>query len=96
MVAPQATQPPQGASDDSVRITARATIQRFVADELKRARLIAQNERNDRAVLFAGQPTPDKMLAAERRVIAANSVEQYLAAVAAAYGVNRDVPAVTG
>src|SRR5687768_12428900 len=98
MVSPQTTQPPQG-SPDSVRITAqRAAIQTFLSDELKRAALVAQGERTDRAVLFAGQPTADKMLAADRRVIAANAVEQYLAAVAAAYGVkldNRDFPAVT-
>lgn len=78
-------------SGDSVRITAqRAAIQTFVGDELKRARLSAESERTDRAVLFAGSPTPDKMLAADRRVIAANAVEQYLAAVAAAYGVKLD------
>lgn len=95
MVTPQATQSPQGSSDESVRITARATIQGFVANEWKRARLIAENERTDRAILFAGQPTPDKMRAADRRVIAANAVEQHFAAVAAAYGINRDFRAVT-
>jgi hypothetical protein len=81
-----------------VRITAeRAAIQRFIASEWKRASLIAQAERDDRDVLFAGQPSSHAMLSANRRVIAANAVEQHFAAVAAAYGVkldNRDFPGV--
>jgi hypothetical protein len=102
MVSPQATQPgntPHPRPTGSVRITAqRAAIQTFLIDELQRARIIAASERNDRNVLFAGQPTPDRMLSAERRVIAANAVEQHMAGLAAAYGVkvdNHDFPAVS-
>lgn len=98
MVSPQATQPDNTPHPGS-RVTAqRAAIQTFIADELTRARTVAASERNDRNVLFAGQPTPDRMLAAERRVIAANAVEQHMAALAAAHGVkldNRDFKGVT-
>lgn len=91
-----ATQPPQGASDDSVRITAqqrRQTEIDFLVRELARQQVIASSEAADLKRLKELGLRFDQ---AERRAANATAVLQYLGSTLRAYGYNRDFPAVTG
>lgn len=90
MVFQQATQSPQGASGDSVRITAAVRHQvevDLLTRELARQRVIADSEARDlRSLKKLGRPTET----AERRASNATAVLQYIGATLAAYVDNRD------
>jgi hypothetical protein len=95
MVTTKPTQSPQGASDDSVRITAAVRHQvevDLLTRELARQQVIADSEARDlRSLKNLGLPSAS----AERRASNATAVLQYIGATLAAYGDNRDFRGVS-
>jgi hypothetical protein len=91
MVTSQATQPPQGSSGDSVRITAqvrRQVLREHYEQRLIHQRAVAQFERLDRkAQGFPGEP---QYTVADLRVSNAVAVLQDISASLSALGENRD------
>jgi hypothetical protein len=97
MVTTKPTQSPQGASDDSVRITAQQrhdAVVGFLSTELVRQQSIVAFEKRDRTAKRRVGVAPVDMDAADMRVTAAVAVEQYISSTLAAFGFNRDFPAV--
>jgi hypothetical protein len=91
MVTTKPTQSPQGASDDSVRITAqqrRQVLREHYEQRLVHQRAVAQSERLDRK----SQGFPGEVLytTADLRVSNAVAVLQDIAASLSALGENRD------
>lgn len=90
MVFPQATQPPQQATDDSVRITAqvrRQVLREHYTEKLERQQAVVDSERNDRKV--NGDTTPF-YTSADLRVSNTIAVLQDISATLAGLGDNRD------
>lgn len=97
-MAAQATQPPQGSSDESVRITAAMrsqVLREHYRDEwiVQHAKFLeARNNRDALARRYDSDPNqvrPYQIDDANRQLTAARTVDQYVHAVAVAYG-NRD------
>jgi hypothetical protein len=90
MVTPQATQPPQGSSDESVRITAeirRQVIVEYLTDRLAYQQAVVTLERGARNTNASG---PLMYTQADLRVSNTIAVLQDISSTLAAYSDNRD------
>lgn len=94
MVTPQATQPPQGSSGDSVRITAqvrRQVLREHYEQRLAYQQAVVSAERADREANGSGVPMFSRADVAVSNTIA---VLQDISATLQAYTDNRDFPVV--